>query len=154
GQLQGAVNVPISGDTLDLRVAGEIERRDGYTKDISFGIRTDNIDNEGIRAGLTWRPTGYLQNYLVFDGRWDRTHGTGNELTAISTNPAQLAAFQTLAENTFIANGGTAAQGDAAFFAYIGALNFALGVQDALGPRTITSTIEPRFRRDDWGVTD
>src|SRR5215472_5662020 len=112
GQLQGAVNIPIASDTLDLRVAGEIERRDGYTRDISFGIRTDNIDNEGVRAGLTWRPTSYLQNYLVFDGRWDRTHGTGNELTAISTNPAQLAAFQTLAENAFIAMGDPSAVTD------------------------------------------
>src|SRR5215472_10210662 len=131
GQLQGAVNIPIAGDTLDLRVAGEIERRDGYTTDISpFGIvRADNVDNEGIRAGLTWRPTGYLQNYLVFDGRWDRTHGTGDELTAISTNPAQLANLQFVAEQAFINAGGTAADGDAAFAAYYGGLQFALGVQ-------------------------
>src|SRR5215472_13734958 len=112
GQLQGAVNIPIASDTLDLRVAGEIERRDGYTRDISFGIRTDNIDNEGLRVGLTYRPSAHFQNYLLFDGRWDRTHGTGNELTAISINPAQLAAFQTLAENAFIAMGDPSAVTD------------------------------------------
>lgn len=154
GQLQGAVNIPISGDVLDLRIAAEIERRDGYTRDVSFGIRTDNVDNEGVRVGLTYRPTNYLQNYLVFDGRWDRTHGTGNELTAISTNPAQLGALQAVAEQAFINNGGTAADGDAAFAAYYASLQFGLGVQQALGPRATTSTIEPRFRRDDWGITD
>src|SRR5579871_4106770 len=164
GQFEGVVNVPVSGEMLDVRVAGEIERRDGYTSDVSFGIKTDNVDNEGIRAGIMFRPSTTFQNYLVFDARWDRTHGTGNELTAISTNPAQLLEFQNLAitafEQQFQAGGdpnyivdGTAA-GTAAFGAYYGGLQFALANQQALGPRATTSTIEPGFRRNDWGVTD
>jgi len=164
GRLEGAVNVPIFSDVLDLRVSGEIERRNGYTRDLSFGIRADNVDNEGIRVGLLFRPSADIQNYLVYDGRWDRTHGTGNELTAISTNPVQLAQFQNLAitafEQQFQAAGdpnfvadGTAA-GSAAFAGYYGALQFALANQMALGPRATTSTIAPRFRRDDWGLTD
>src|SRR5215472_13228423 len=164
GRLEGVANFPIDGSGLDLRVAGVIERRNGYTRDVSFGIRTDNVDNEGVRVGLLFQPDASFQNYVVYDGRWDRTHGTGNELTAISTNPVQLAAFQNLAitafEQQFQAAGdpnfvadGTAA-GTAAFAGYYGALQFALANQKALGPRATTSTIEPRFRRDDWGVTD
>ena len=164
GRLEGAVNVPIFENVLDLRVAGAIERRNGYTRDVSFGIRTDNIENESVRVGLLFHPDPTFQNYLVYDGRWDRTHGTGNELTAISRNPAQLAEFQNLAVSTFqqqfeaagdpnfIVDG--AAAGTAAFAGYYGALQFALANQQALGPRATTSTIEPRFSRDDWGLTD
>jgi iron complex outermembrane receptor protein len=170
GALQGMINVPISGDMLDLRIAGEIERRNGYTRDLSFGIRTDNVDNEGIRAGLVFRPMPGVENYTVIDARWDRTHGTGNELTAISqpgtpSGAMQIATLQAVAEGAFenyectIAPGPGCfatgmALGDGAFAAYYGGLQASLALQQSLGPRRITSTIAPGWRRDDWGVTD
>lgn len=163
GQLQGAVNVPL-GDMFQLRVAGEVERRNGYTDDVSFHIRTDNVDNEGVRIGFVFQPLANLKNYLVADAHWDYTHGTGNELTAISTNPTQLNQFQNLAitafEQQFQAAGdpnyvadGTAA-GTAAFNAYYGGLQFALANQQALGPRATTSTIEPLWKRDAYTLVD
>jgi|SRR5579871_607451 len=163
GQLQGAINVPL-GDMFQLRVAGEVERRNGYTRDVSFNERTDNIDNEGIRVGLSFEPLPSVKNYLVADAHWDDTNGTGNELTAISTNPGQLAAFQNLAIAAFAAQGDPNAvtDGTNAFNGYYGALQFALANQQALGPRATTSTIEPYFKREtytlvnqtEWDLTD
>ena len=38
-RLEGAINLPIAGDKLMLRVAGEMGRRDGYTVDVRTGLQ-------------------------------------------------------------------------------------------------------------------
>lgn len=72
-----AVNLPIVDDKVLFRVAGEIGRRDGYTKDVGpyfAGKDYDNLDYQSIRASLIIRPTDRFELYTV--GRY--YHSTSN----------------------------------------------------------------------------
>ena len=66
--LQGEVNLPIVGDKLDLRVAGDWEQRDGIVRNLAAGQQNlDDLNHYSFRASLLARPTDYLSNLLVFD---------------------------------------------------------------------------------------
>jgi iron complex outermembrane receptor protein len=66
-RLEGMLNIPIVGDTLDLRIAGEWTKRDGY----SFNATTDQpIDGRDLWSGrmtLGWKPRSDIQTYLVWE---------------------------------------------------------------------------------------
>jgi iron complex outermembrane receptor protein len=85
-EFEGAINVPIVRDKLLLRVAGQSQVRDGYTKDISNGKDYDNRDYFAWRVGVTFRPTDDLENYFIYDGYWQHTNGSSTIPTYI--NPA------------------------------------------------------------------
>ncbi|MCU6455549.1 TonB-dependent receptor plug domain-containing protein [Sphingomonas sp. A2-49] len=61
----GAVNVPIVSDALALRVAGQIGRRDGYTRDVGTGIAYENRHYNAFRVGLLAQPVAGFENYLL-----------------------------------------------------------------------------------------
>ena len=56
-RLEGMLNIPISGDMLDLRVAGEWTKRDGYSFNEETDHSTDGRDLWSSRASLLFRPT-------------------------------------------------------------------------------------------------
>lgn len=60
--LEGAVDLPIS-DTLALRLATKIERRDGYGKNLFTGNEVDDRNADAYRATLAYNP----------DAAWDAT---------------------------------------------------------------------------------
>ncbi|HEY5237740.1 MAG TPA: TonB-dependent receptor [Rhizomicrobium sp.] len=66
-RLEGMINLPIVDDKLDLRVAGEWTKRNGY----SFNETTDEaIDGRDLwsgRATLGWKPTSDIQAYLIWE---------------------------------------------------------------------------------------
>jgi iron complex outermembrane receptor protein len=66
-RIEGMLNLPIVGDTLDLRIAGEWTKRDGY----SFNTTTDQpIDGRDLWSGrvtLGWKPRSDIQTYLVWE---------------------------------------------------------------------------------------
>jgi len=64
---EGMVNLPIDADRLDLRIAGEWTKRDGYTKNEITGSQVDGRDLWSARATLGWRPLPELQAYLVWE---------------------------------------------------------------------------------------
>ncbi len=61
------INVPIEDDRVDLRIAGEWTKRNGY----SFNEATDNpIDGRDLwsaRATLGFKPLQKLQMYFVWE---------------------------------------------------------------------------------------
>jgi iron complex outermembrane receptor protein len=154
-EIQGALNVPVSGDLFDIRIAGDFARRDGFTKDMVFDrsgnfVRNetqDNLNYDSFRAGATLRPAPGLENYLVFDWRRTRTNGTGAELTSIASEQSLI----DIAVNDF---GLSQQQAQALVGAFYPELQFALANQQHLGPRRTTSSIPLFFRRDSWGLTD
>jgi len=81
-----AVNVPIVDDKVLLRVAGQMQKRDGYTKDLQSGQYLDDRDYYAWRVGLTLRPTDDLENYFVYDGYWQDSNGGSNVLVRINPN--------------------------------------------------------------------
>jgi len=64
---EGMVNIPIVDDRLDLRVAGEWTKHDGYTFDQSIGKNVDGRDLWSGRATLGWKPVEGLQIYAVWE---------------------------------------------------------------------------------------
>ncbi|MDE2631402.1 MAG: TonB-dependent receptor plug domain-containing protein, partial [Alphaproteobacteria bacterium] len=145
-EVQGALNVPVIGDKLEIRVAGDSMRRDGFTQDVTFPSKLDNVAYDAFRVGVNMRPFAGFENYLVFDYRRDHTRGTGAELTSI----APQSQFVALAEGY----GLDPATATALVGSFYPTLQFALANQQALGPRKTTSSIPLFYKRDAWSLTD
>jgi iron complex outermembrane receptor protein len=64
---EGMVNIPLVDDRLDLRVAGEWTKRDGYTYDQSLDRQVDGRDLWSARVTLGWKPVENLQVYAVWE---------------------------------------------------------------------------------------
>jgi iron complex outermembrane receptor protein len=83
-QEEFAVNVPVVDDKLLVRVAGQMQKRDGYTKDIQNGQYLDDRDYYAWRIGVLLRPTDDLENYFLYDGYWQDSNGGSNILTRLN----------------------------------------------------------------------
>ncbi|MEJ1967769.1 MAG: TonB-dependent receptor [Rhizomicrobium sp.] len=66
-RLEGMLNVPIVGDKLDLRVAGEWTMRDGYTSDNVTDKNVDGRDLWSGRATVLFHPIEGLTANLVWE---------------------------------------------------------------------------------------
>ena len=64
---QGAVNVPLVADRLAVRLAADIARRDGFTRNITTGDRQDDLHMDALRASILFEPTDWITNSLVVD---------------------------------------------------------------------------------------
>ncbi len=127
-EFEGAVNVPVVPDILLVRVAGEAQQRDGYTIDARTGDDYDNRNYYSWRIGVTFRPTDNFENYLLYTGYWQHTHGDAAIL--VNANPA----FSLLARYPIAA---------------------VLAEQRALGVRTVVGEAGPAIGKDYfYGVTD
>jgi iron complex outermembrane receptor protein len=80
--LEAAINVPVVADKLFVRFSGERAQRDGFTTDLQSGKDLDNRDYWVERVSVVFRPTDYLENYLVADDSYSHTNGTSNVLYA------------------------------------------------------------------------
>src|SRR6185437_16001031 len=66
-RLEGMVNIPISGDMLDLRVAGEWTKRNGYSYNAETGSPVDGRDLWSTRASLLFKPTEDLTATAIWE---------------------------------------------------------------------------------------
>ena len=83
--IQGMVNVPIVGNMLDLRVAGDYEKRDGIVRNLAPGQdNLDDLNHYSIRSSLLFKPTDYFTNLLVFDATNERQTPTPSLLVDAS----------------------------------------------------------------------
>lgn len=64
--IQGAVNLPIT-DNLAVRVAGNLERRDGYTENLGTGKDFDELHNDAFRVSIKATPFDGVENTFVYD---------------------------------------------------------------------------------------
>lgn len=88
-RIEGALNTPIVPGRVLLRIAGEVGRRDGYTKDVGpnfAGKDYDNLSYESFRFGLTLRPTDSIELYTMLRYYHSDNNGGGTVLDAF--NPA------------------------------------------------------------------
>lgn len=74
---QGALNVPVVEDKLFVRLAADIERRDGYTNDITTGQKFDDTNMSAGRLSVLATPTDAIKNSFVFDYTDFNTNGLG-----------------------------------------------------------------------------
>jgi iron complex outermembrane receptor protein len=83
----GAINLPVT-DTVSLRLAGRVEHRDGFTKNLFDGDYVDDADTRSYRVGLLWQPTAALENYTVAQTFKSDNSGQGWRLSAVNPNSA------------------------------------------------------------------
>lgn len=93
-EITGALNIPIIADTIMLRVAGRISRRDGFTTSTTTGQKLDSRHRDYYRIGLLVKPTDWLSNYILFYGRSADETPTSTQI--IDFNPS-LGNFNTSA---------------------------------------------------------
>lgn len=111
----GAINIPIVSDDLMVRVAFDVNRRDGFTYNQFNDTRLDNVSYESGRIGVTWKITDQIENYAVANYNHSFTNGTAT--TLLQVNPIALAS--------------------AGFGNSIVPFQDALSRQNVLGPRTV-----------------
>lgn len=75
--IEGAVNVPIVGDKLLLRIGGQTLNREGFTKDVVTGKDYDNRRAWSTRASLLFRPSDRLENYTIVQFSGSNENGPG-----------------------------------------------------------------------------
>ena len=66
-RLEAMLNIPIVGDKLDIRIAGEWTKRDGYTQDTTLGMPVDGRDLWSGRVTIGWKPIPDLQTYFIWE---------------------------------------------------------------------------------------
>jgi iron complex outermembrane receptor protein len=64
---EGMINIPIVDDRVDLRIAGEWTKRQGYSLNEITGDRIDGRDLWSGRVTLGFKPFENLQTYLVWE---------------------------------------------------------------------------------------
>ena len=162
--VQGAIDIPIASDKLLVRVAGEHETRDGFTKDILNGKDLDNRDYWGGRLSIVARPTDDFENYLVADSYYSHNNGTSEVIGAFDPS---LAVGTALGLPIYFVGAGPVptaaatpagrvaakAAGGYAFFP-ISQAGSILAQQRALGPREIAAGNSPLEKIWSWGITD
>ncbi len=90
----GAINIPIIADKVLLRLAGELDRQDGYTTDVgpNFpGKKYDNINVDSFRGSLIVRPSDRFELYTIGRYYYSDNNGPGTILEQL--NPAIVAAY-------------------------------------------------------------
>jgi len=64
----GVLNIPVIDDKLAVRLAGDVERRDGVFKNVNpNGQNMGNRHHESFRASFLAKPTSNLENLTVVD---------------------------------------------------------------------------------------
>lgn len=142
---EGAVNVPIVDGKVALRLAGQIARRDGYTKNHGIGGDLDDRHNDAFRGSLLLEPIDGLKNVTVFDYYKAKENGTGTVNNGVYPNPA-------------VAGGGSARTAANRPYFDCGVagcdVDIALAEQQAAGVRDVSTSINPYSNRTFWGVAN
>ena len=126
----GAVNLPLVSDKVDLRLAFDINHRDGYTRNLLTNEELDNVDYKAYRIGLLLKPTEDLQNYTVYTLNEGTTNGANNEVDYVNA-PLLAASVTGSAESLGVPAAKAIALGNAT----AAAASAALAAQQANGPR-------------------
>src|SRR3546814_18194916 len=66
-EFQGALNIPIIDDVLAIRLAADIDRRKGFTKNLGPGGNTDDANMDAFRVSVRFQPTDWIRHDLFFD---------------------------------------------------------------------------------------
>jgi iron complex outermembrane receptor protein len=65
--VEGALGGPLVGDTLMGRIAGKIDKRDGYGTNLYTGKDIDDLDSQAVRGILRWKAGDSVTVDLVGD---------------------------------------------------------------------------------------
>jgi iron complex outermembrane receptor protein len=91
-RFEGMLNVPIVDDRVDLRIAGEWTKRQGYSFNAITDERIDGRDLWSGRMTLGYKPTEKLQTYLVWEhfSEDDDRLRSGKQLCKTDVSPTSV----------------------------------------------------------------
>ena len=133
---EGAVNTPIIADKIALRIAAQLRRRDGYTRNLGNGSDLEDVHADSFRASLRVDPFDGLSNITVFD--WTETDENGPANILIGADPRFLASRLPPPIANAI-NGSIASQ---------------LALQNQRGPHKTATVITPFAESTLYGITN
>lgn len=94
---EAAINLPLIDQRVALRVAGQYQKRDGWTRNIGVGNDADDLNSRALRATLLFEPADGLMNTTIVDYYRNRSTGGGSVLVDVFAGPNALTATGTLA---------------------------------------------------------
>ena len=105
-RLEAMVNIPIVGDKLDLRLAGEWTRRDGYSFNTITGQPIDGRDLWSTRLTIGWKPRSDIQTYFVWEhfSEDDDRLRSGKQLCKSAPTPTEIDGVSVQANNFRVEN--------------------------------------------------
>jgi outer membrane receptor protein involved in Fe transport len=91
-RFEGMINIPIVDDRLDIRLAGEWTKRQGYSFNSLTDERIDGRDLWSGRVTIGWKPVENLQAYLVWEhySEDDDRMRTAKQLCHKAPNPTEV----------------------------------------------------------------
>ncbi len=91
-RFEGMINLPLVDDRLDLRVAGEWTKRNGYSTNGLTGDAIDGRDLWSSRVSLAWKPSENIQTSLVWEhfSENDDRMRTAKQLCKNDPNPTEV----------------------------------------------------------------
>ncbi len=145
--VQGAVNVPISQDTLALRVTGAYRQRDGYIDVVdATGAKigeSNGADQYLLRGQLGWETEGGIRGRLIADYS-ESTAGVG---AAVEVRQSPLETGGVFGLVGLGARGGMAGP-DVAISVFD-----TVAAEKAVDNRIATANFAPITNVDQWGIT-
>jgi iron complex outermembrane receptor protein len=90
-ETKAVLNLPLSDQTVALRLAGDLHQRDGYTQNLGVGGALDNVDSKAMRVSLLLDPMAGLRNVTIFDYYQNDYNGDGVNLIAVAPGETLLA---------------------------------------------------------------
>src|SRR6202789_3061150 len=90
-ETRAVLNLPLSDQTVALRLAGDLHQRDGYTQNLGVGGALDNVDSKAMRVSLLLDPMAGLRNVTIFDYYQNDYNGDGVNLIAVAPGETLLA---------------------------------------------------------------
>ena len=92
-RFEGMINIPIVDDRLDVRLAGEWTKRNGYTTNALTGDQVDGRDLWSSRLSISWKPLENLKATLVWEhySENDDRMRTAKQLCKTDPGPSSVA---------------------------------------------------------------
>jgi len=114
----GMINIPIVDQKLALRMAGQIERRDGVFKNSYPGAKdVSNLDNESGRISVLFRPIDRIDSLTTFDVLHRNETPNASIIEAAPLNNTGVGAMlatltqQAVAQQSAVGGGGAVVEG-------------------------------------------
>jgi iron complex outermembrane recepter protein len=89
-EVLGAVNLPIKGDALAMRVSFKHTEHDGYGRNSYLGTELDDLDKDFVRASLRIAPSGQKWD-LTLSGDYSTWETSGQVASLIAVRPGSVA---------------------------------------------------------------
>ena len=147
---EATVNIPM-GSAMSLRVAGSIDKRNGYSKNLLSGQEWDGVDTQAARVSFLIKPSDALSSNTIFDYLHADQSPSSSRLVGFT--PLVSAGFRTL----FTPSLNRQQARDISDFESLVGSN---GPNDGFAPFRCAanpllkcrSSTEPRIRLKNWGV--